>query len=330
MTSAVPIVVTSRTGAAFQSNIRTAYVYNGARGPEGRPGVPGPTGPQGASINIVGQWNSGLTYGPNDGVTYTSSALQGVTNLYVQRSDFPAGISTVPPSEDAARWIEIGDTGFGSSFGNIWEVTQVGHGLTLLGTPLFWNGALGLYQQAENTPEGSLPVAVIREIPDGNSLVLQSSGLLPLVDAGIIEGGGVWEDGRVYFQRQNGLVSTTPPGTGFAVPVLKAVGAGGIVFPYQNANTIPAPDPAPVPATTQIKVDDISSAFDNVETDFPLTVASAPVALAPAESFDVYIDGHRQQPLVDYVIADSGGNSVLSFSKPPEDFQIFWCVYASG
>lgn len=330
MTDAIPIVVTSWTGSVFGVGVRTATVFNGARGPQGRPGDEGPAGPSGLGVNVLGDWMSGANYGPNDAVFYTSSVMEGVTNLYIQRTDVAASVSTTPPSQDGARWVETGFTDFGDAFGNVWQVTQPGHGFTVVGTTVSWDEAFNVYIKANSTPASDLPVAVIREIPDANTFILQSSGLLPVIDAAVVDGGGGLVDGAVYYQRLNGLVSSTPPGSGFVVPIFKVVGAGGIVFPYQNAGTIPAPVPAPVPATTQIKVDDISAAFDNVETDFPVTVAAAPVVLTPAESFDVYIDGHRQEPLVDYVIADSGGNSVMSFSTPPQDYQRFWASYASG
>jgi hypothetical protein len=318
-------------GQAFQAGVRSVFVSTGFRGPQGRPGDTGETGAAGAGINILGAWNSGMVYGPNDAVTDWSSTLEGLVNLFIQRSNQPASVSTVPPGQDTARWIETGAIGFGGSTGNIWSVLQFTHGFSFIGTPVFWNASLSIYQQASSAIAGQLPVGVIREIPDADTIVLQSSGLVPGVDPALVEGGGGLVNGTVYYLRPSGLLSAAPPPSGFVVPMFKMVDADGVVFPYQNADTIPAAVPAPVPATTFIKVDDISSAFDDVTVDFPVLVSAAPVDLAPAESFSVHIDGNRQQPLVDYFITDDGlGNSVLTFATPPQDFQEFWCVYASA
>lgn len=323
------IIVSTLPGAAFQTGVRTVLVST-SRGPQGRPGDMGPPGDPGSGITTVGQWSSGVTYGPNDAVTAPSSTLDGVINLFIQRANVPSSVSTVPPGDDPARWVETGTVGFGGSTGNIWEVVQFTHGITRVGTPVYWDAPTGLYRRAQASPFTDLPVAVVREIPDVNTLILQSSGLIPFVDPALVEVGG-WIDGTVYFQRQNGLIGTAPPATGYVVMAYLAVEDGAIVFPYQNAfDMVPTPDPAPVAATTQIKVDDISSAFDGIETSFAITVSAAPLTLAPAESFEVYIDGHRQEPLIDYAITDNAGNSVLTFTAPPEDYQSFWCVYAAA
>jgi hypothetical protein len=317
-------------GSVFQTGIRTALISTGLRGPQGRPGDTGPDGNTGAGINILGEWNSGMVYGPNDAVTDQSSTLEGVVNLYIQRSNAPSSVSLTPPGQDPARWIETGVLGFSGTTGNIWSVLQFTHGFTAVGTPVFWNASLNIYQQASSAVAGQLPVGVIREIPDADTIILQSSGLVPVVAPALVEGGGGWVDGTVYYIRPSGLLSAAPPPSGFVVPVFKAIDAGGIVFPYQNASLVPTPVPAPVPATSYVKVDDISSGFNGIAVNFPVFVAATPVSLAPAESFSVFIDGHRQQPLFDYFITNGGsGNSVLTFASPPQSFQEFWCIYAA-
>jgi len=322
--------IPSYQAASVQTpGVRMVMVYDGMRGDAGARGEAGPKGDTGDSFRERGTWSSGSSYAPLDVVSAQSSIAQGITNLFIQKSNAPEAVSTTQPKDDPGRWDEIGYTEFGNALGNLWEVEQTAHGFTEIGKPLTFDGASGRYINGDPAGASTAPFCVIRDIPSPNTLVLQSSGLLPNPSSSLLVEGGGWLEDTVYYARPNGFVATTPPPAGLAIPVFRYLDGDAVVFPFESATVVPPPAAAPAPATTHLKLDDVAQLFDDVTLSFPLTVGAAPVAWpASTESFTIYIDGNPQQPFADFVMVDDGGSAAILFTEAPQSFQNFWGVYA--
>lgn len=313
-----------------QPRPQVVEIRNGARGRQGLPGPEGPEGPQGASLTPRGAWAQGQTYNPGDAVTAASSASDGITSLFIQSAASPSSESLIPPRDDPTRWMEVGYREWGGAIGNLWRVNQPGHSISQIGMPVRFETAINGYVPADAGTLQNLALAVVREIPDANTLILQSSGLVPNVDPLLnFTTPGVWSDNAIYYlSTTTGRYQETPPPAGLTQAVMRIVnGTDAVIFPYQDVGSIPTPDPAPAPATAFIKLDDISGAFDDVTRDFPLT-AGGPVPFGPAENFFIYIDGHAQEPNIDFIIIGPG-DATIRFTRAPFSYADFWGRYAT-
>lgn len=306
-----------------------------ARGPEGPPGNQGPAGAQGASIRMAGQWSSGQQYGPLDAVTWRSTVSGAVTSLYIHRTADPSAPVGVPPNEAPSFWSEIGIQSINDAIGGVWRVEQPQHGIVRIGTPVtIENGA---YRPASSQVADAAAVAIVRDIPDADTLVLQSDGFAPGLNPAVnVTPPNTWTAGSSYWLSPvEGRVQEVPPAGNVAQIVFRVVtvhgdgSADAVVVMSNDLPIVPAPDPVPAPATTDQKVDDISGQFDGVRTIFDLTVATAPIPYpAAATAFVVYIDGNPQEPLVDFTIIDNGaGNAAISFTEPPRGYELFASMY---
>jgi hypothetical protein len=198
-----------------EGDAQLVVVYDGPRGRRGLQGE-GTPGPPGRSITVLGAWNSEATYEPGDAVTARSSALAGITSLFIVR-DGAAPVPGVEPRLDAPGWAEVGVYELGDAFGAVWRVHQVGHGFTALGQPACFDpqtARWGVANALEHLERAA--VGLVREIRGPDEVVLQSSGELPEIDAAIVldaETPGEWEQGRVYYlAAADGMLQRASPG----------------------------------------------------------------------------------------------------------------------
>ena len=315
--------------SVFTSDIPVVSVYRGDRGPAGAKGNAGDPGPAGTSINVRGAWQSGATYSPGDAVTYQNSLFPSVTSLYIQKSTSPTALSTTPPDQDPSRWSEIGITDLSAATGSIWIVNQVGHGFTRIGTPVAY--VIDEFVPASATDLGNPALAVIRSVIDASNFILQSTGAIDDIDP-LLDGGVTLDDDTLYYVSTltGRLTDVAPTGGGAVVqPIIHTtIAPSGIVLPWA-----PADAAAVVPPSTSIEgvawnIDQISSGFDGVETDFDLEIqGGVPVELTNSASAMIYIDGTRQQPNVDYILIEGPGGpttTTIRFLDPPEAGWYFW------
>lgn len=238
-------------GTIWDNSTRTVFVHQGLRGAVGPDGDQGDQGDQGNSINLLGGWQSGTVYSPLDAVTWRSSVIDGVTSMYTQRSAYPSSVSTIEPQDDAGRWDEVGLTSSDSSLGGVWTVIQSGHPFTKLGQPAALT-ASG-YVLAQATQADLFGIALVREIIDSNTFVLQSTGGIPSVEnSAFIDGAP--SAGTLYFVSTTaGFLQSSPPlGVGQQVDAIYKSGSDplvGAVLPWQpDMNTTTT---VGVPASTE-------------------------------------------------------------------------------
>lgn len=221
----------TQLGGIFETERPVVIVHEGRRGVRGGPGDEGQPGPKGDSIRVMGAWEAGLTYCPGDAVTDRSSALSGVTSLYLQRAGVACAVSDVQPYQDPARWVEVADRDWNNSFGGIWQVYQINHGFTRIGQPIAYSPLAGRYVQATATSEDELGIAVVREVVSSDVVILQSTGEVPGIDPAVIyPDGSSWQVGRVYYvSTARGRLELEPPlGTSnFVNPILTPSGQDG-------------------------------------------------------------------------------------------------------
>jgi hypothetical protein len=199
-------------GMAFRTITQAVLVHDGRRGAVGPDGPAGDQGDTGQSINMRGVWVGGLVYGPEDAVTWRSSAVQGISSLYVQNADQPASVSSTPPQDDPGRWSEVGVYDLNNVTGAICNVTQASHGFTKIGTPIAMSSLSGEWQKADNRVSNATPVAVVREVVDADNFIAQTNGEVTNIDPSIITIGGDWELGRLYYiAAQAGMVQPFEP-----------------------------------------------------------------------------------------------------------------------
>lgn len=230
-----------QTGGIYQNAPRVVVVSQ-IRGARGLPGDAGDIGPQGESFTMRGGWVSGTVYAPLDAVTYRSSALAGVTSLYIQKNSVEEAISTTVPYLDPTRWEEIGSTDIRNAFGGIWQVHQIAHGFTKVGQPVGYSLASDIYVQADARTGNELAIGVVREVVSPDIVVLQSTGEVPGIDVTVIlPDGSDWMPGRIYYATATrGRLSLDPPQDPnyFVNPVLlaashvPATGRSGVVLPW--------------------------------------------------------------------------------------------------
>lgn len=79
---------------------------------------------------------------------------------------------------------------------------------------------------------------------------------------------------------------------------------------------------------TWIKADPII--FDGTTIDYPVNDGGVTAPLGPAASFEVYLDGNRQEPDVDYAIVDVAGQTTVRFTVAPEPETTSWITYGTG
>ena len=220
-------------GTIYANEMPTVLIHSGMRGARGLPGEEGDPGPVGDSINLRGTWQSGGVYAALDGVTWRSSALDGVDSLYLQISAWPTEPSTTEPSDDPARWMEVGLTADDGLLGGVWLVTQPGHGFTKIGTPISYS--TGVYTLASAAQESTFAVALVREVVDENTFILQSTGGIPQADPSLSMEFS-FTDGVVYYLSTNSgkLTSEVPTGSGQLVQEIYQHGTPeGIVLPWK-------------------------------------------------------------------------------------------------
>lgn len=226
MTATVtPIWQAGAAAAVAEQPAPVVLVHSGVRGAQGSQGPEGPQGEAGSSIRVLGQWQSGGTYAPNDGVTWNASVVQGVQSLYIQRDDVPASPSTVPPDQDLARWVEIGVTDISNLTGSLWTVTQSSHGFSLVGTPVAYSESLGRYVAADANSLTTIGIALVREVIDADRFILQSAGEITALDADVLLDGGDFVPGEFYYVATSpGKLHRRPPATtaAYSNPLLQA------------------------------------------------------------------------------------------------------------
>lgn len=81
---------------------------------------------------------------------------------------------------------------------------------------------------------------------------------------------------------------------------------------------------APVGVSTRTKMDALT--FDGVSTDYALLASAVPVPYTSTIQFEVFLDGHPQEPQVDFDIIDVAGDAVISFASAPEAITDSWIV----
>lgn len=283
-----------RSGTIFDREPQVVIVHDGSRGPKGVKGDEGDPGPKGSGINVLGAWTSGTVYKPNDAVTAESSLVQGISSLYIQRNGTPTTVSTTPPGDDPARWVEVGALDWDNAFGGIWEVSQIGHGFTKIGQPVAFSWQANRYVLADARNEDELAIGVVREVVDADRVILQSTGEVPNIDPEVIyPDGSVWEPGRTYFVGTvRGRVQIAPPNdlTYFVNPILRPTdqgfpGLNGVVLPWTPTRRVET-QYLPVGMnkfyfTLAAPSDTISGADDNTNL----------LAYIPGANTEVFVDG---------------------------------------
>ena len=390
-------------GTIWDSQMPTVIIHQGLKGAPGLQGDPGGAGPKGDSIEVLGNWTSGATYGPLDAVSWRSSVLSGVTSLYVQFSDWPSGPSSISPDQDPGRWSEIGLTGNEGLLGGVWLVAQASHPFTLVGQPAALTS--GGYRLASSADPSLLGIAVVREIIDENNLILQSTGELDGVSpAASLQGS--FTPGMIYYTAavDGYLTANAPTAQGQYVnpSYLARTATSGVALPWTPApvqvqlvgvrsnrerfyytatlgQTVftGADDDGNTPAyagndvdaflsglnlvegsqysisggdtltllsgaaedavleiwvTTPISISQSDAAkadtlvFDGTTRTFPLLASAVPMVWQATAGFTVFLDGHPQQPEVDFTIADVGGNAEITFTVAPEVGTGVWII----
>jgi hypothetical protein len=214
-------------------------LYGGRQGATGSQGPQGPVGPQGKSITSRGAWSSGATYAPGDAVSADSTAAAGITSLFIQRGGAVTAVSTTPPRDDPARWMEVGAQNLDAVTGAIWTVQQSGHGFTEIGTPVGYNAGADRWVATSNLLSDEPAVALVRDIPDANTVVLQTTGKITNLDpAVIIPGVAQFLTGALYYVADaRGYLTSNRPSQHNAQsvnPVLLATGpTSGVVLQWQ-------------------------------------------------------------------------------------------------
>lgn len=390
-------------GTIYDNEVRTVVIHKGVRGARGLEGEEGDQGPPGDSINMVGLWQSGATYGPLDAVTWRSSALKGVDSLYIQISAWPEEVSTTPPNEDPARWGEVGLTTDEGLLGGVWRVSQASHPFTAIGQPAAFTA--GGYVLANASVPNLYGIALVREVVDANTFILQSTGGIPSAEASVGLGGFI--EGQLYYVSTSaGFLTADPPdGANQLVNAIYIHGVPeGIVLPWRpdlnqvfvkgqssakerfyysatdgqvafngpdlngdtpdfsdalfvecykgganlsefdqyttnGADTLTLVDPATQNERIEIWVEKLTPTsvygrnkldpivFDGVAADFPLNIGGTTIGLtAVAADLDVYLDGNPQEPDVDYLVFDVGGQATISFAEVPEAHTGEWII----
>jgi len=216
MVDLIELTDTPKLGGIFSETSRTVVVYDGTRGPAGLPGEQGDTGAPGGdgdSLVVKGMWSSGNVYGPLDSVQSRSTAVDNVSSLFTQISSFPTGVSTVEPHLDPTRWTEVGATDTDGVFGGVWTVHQTAHPFSKIGQPAALQGSG--YSLASAASASLLGIAIVREVIDLDSFVLQSTGGLKEFDPSVISGGNPVAGETYYVSATAGFLTLTPPtGTG--------------------------------------------------------------------------------------------------------------------
>jgi hypothetical protein len=95
--------------------------------------------------------------------------------------------------EDIASFgprLGIGPLGvpYGTFQGGIEMVTQVGHGLSGVGRPLYQRPD-NVFALADISNPDTYPTCVLREVVDANRFLVQYTGIVPNLDAGVFDGG---------------------------------------------------------------------------------------------------------------------------------------------
>jgi len=208
-------------GTIYDSTAKLVIVHNGTRGSKGYTGDDGDQGLPGDSFNMIGPWVSGTTYSPLDAVTSRSSAADGVTSLFIQKSSQASSVSLVEPHLDPARWDEVGATDTESSFGGVWKVIQPSHPFSKVGQPAALR-ATG-YELAQSTSADTVGIALVRGIIDSNTFLLQSTGGLSNIDPTVFIGSTPVLGTLYYVSSSAGLLTSTPPVASnlFVNPILK-------------------------------------------------------------------------------------------------------------
>jgi hypothetical protein len=220
------------------------FLFSGRQGPTGNQGPAGPTGPQGKSIVARGMWITGTIYAPGDAVSADSTAAAGITSLYIQRDGAPTAVSTTPPRDDPSRWMEIGAQNLDAVTGAIWTVTQAAHGFTEIGTPVGYNAGADRWVATSNLLSDEPAVALVRDIPTPDTVVLQTTGVITNLDpAVIIPGAAQFLTGALYYVADaRGYLTTVKPSLHIAQsvnPMLLATGpTSGVVLQWQAVPNI--------------------------------------------------------------------------------------------
>jgi hypothetical protein len=211
----------------------------------------GPRGSAGPGVNVRGEWDSGTQYAPNDGVSWRSSATSVYSSLYIAISGIIPTLG-VEPQDEPLAWAEIGLQVSDSPLGAIWTETQVAHGFTLIGTPIHFDDTSNLWVLADEDAERFCH-AIIREVIDADTLILQSAGEV-INMAAAVAADGFWVLGQSYAlsttpgkltastssSRQNMLVITDVGGGGLGVGVLLAMDIANLTPPASEGPTPPS------------------------------------------------------------------------------------------
>jgi hypothetical protein len=91
----------------------------------------------------------------------------------------------------------------------------------------------------------------------------------------------------------------------------------------------PSEATVPVLPATAVKLDSLEPLFDGARVLFPLTFnGGTNIVLTSAPSLSVYLDGFAQEPLADFTVATSGGDSEITFLVAPPPGTRFWAIAA--
>lgn len=306
--------VQNRTGTVgvFSETIPLVVVHDGSRGPRGFPGDKGDPGDQGASITVLGPWAQGLSYRPNDAVTSRSSANAGVQSLWVQRANTATDPSLIEPYLDLARWSEIGATDISNITGAIWTIYQLSHGFTMVGQPVCFSLATGLWEQVSNRLDGNLAIALVREVISADLAILQTTGEIPNLDPNVIvPAGSAWEPGKLYYTSSDlGRLQVTPPlptdVNRVIQPILIPTGfhlnqppgeAYGVVLPWR-----PTPNVVGTSVVPAKKFFFTGTAGQTVISG--LDLRGNQLAYTPGDSTSVFVSGLNLDDLTAYAAVD--------------------------
>jgi hypothetical protein len=317
------------------SDIQIVEVPHGMRGPRGLVGDKGEQGEPGNSLQMRGQWSSIIQYGPLDVVVAPASASSAMTSLYAHRSG-PAAPVGQPPAAEPSFWSEVGIGDLGLSIGGVWRVRQVGHGFTRVGTPV--TASNGIYSAARANLAANAAVAVVREIVDADTLVLQSDGFIPSLDPLLVlDPPSVgWEDGAHYWlSKTAGRLVAAEPDAAVSQIVYRITRVNGddtadaVVVLTNDLPMSATPSPDPAAAISKVKIDDVSGDFDGATRQFAMTAMGQAVDMpVMTEAVRIHIDGNEQEPFVDFTIIDNGaGAALIDFTEAPAGYETFWGIY---
>jgi hypothetical protein len=315
----------NRMGQSFTDTVMTVVVHDGRRGKQGFKGDEGDQGPPGDSIDVLGTWQMGQVYAPGDAVTWRSSAVQGVNSLYIQLDSWPEEASTVEPQDDPSRWTEVGATDLSNVTGSVWNIMQLNHGFTQVGTPVAFSYQSSTWVKADRTLADNVAIAVVREVLSADRAVLQSTGEITNLDPAIITpNGSSWQLGRQYYVSNSpGRVQLDVPTDGVVHAILvptdnhEAGGAQtGVVLPWKPDQAVRRDV-----LVGQKKFYFTAGAGQTVFTGPDMQGNTLDYVVGP--NTDVFVQGLNQSEITDYTATD-GTSVVLTVGAQAGDMVEIW------